>query len=443
MRAQRLACVIAARLRADQRPPQPLGLRPRRAAHAHLPRHGRGRHQPARPVGGGEHGRDPGPHARAPRHQRQGDHGQPAHAAEGDRDGARRRPAADGAASADEAAALHRARHDRLHRAGRRLGGLLEPRRRGQARRRAPGWRRRRPPSGSPAEPRRGDELRRSAAARHDAARAAALRAVLRAAARARASSWCASAGATCTASCAARRWSPPARAERAATTASAWSARSCSRTPPTAPRTRCSSRARPTRLPGFGFANNLRAAARPGELSRPAVGAGHRLDARRAWFDDGTPVPIDTRRVLQRGAGAPRRRRLRPDAAASRSSSTSTASPTTRDRVARPGARRLAGRAAGDDDDPSRLQPARRRLGRPGRRAAGASSSAPAQGLGLPLRSLEIELGPEPGRGGVRRRPMRSPPPTRWCCSATACARRCAAPATTPASSAGRRSRT
>ena len=36
-------------------------------------------------------GADPGPHARTPGHQRQGDHGQPAHAAEGDRDGAGRR----------------------------------------------------------------------------------------------------------------------------------------------------------------------------------------------------------------------------------------------------------------------------------------------------------------------------------------------------------------
>ena len=88
---------LAPGLRAAQGPAQPLGLRPRGAAHPHLPRHGRGRHQPARPVGGGEHGRDPGPHPGAPRHHRQGDHGQPAHPAEGDRDGARRRPAADGA----------------------------------------------------------------------------------------------------------------------------------------------------------------------------------------------------------------------------------------------------------------------------------------------------------------------------------------------------------
>ena len=41
------------------------------------------------------------------------------------------------------------------------------------------------------------------------------------------------------------------------------------------------------------------RAPARPGELSRPALGARHRLDARRAWFEDATPVPIDTRRIL------------------------------------------------------------------------------------------------------------------------------------------------
>ena len=47
----------AARLRAQERPPQRVELQPRRAADAHLPGHGRRRHQPARPVGRGEHGR--------------------------------------------------------------------------------------------------------------------------------------------------------------------------------------------------------------------------------------------------------------------------------------------------------------------------------------------------------------------------------------------------
>ena len=65
------------------------------------------------------------------------------------------------------------------------------------------------------------------------------------------------------------------------------------------------------------------------------------------------------------------------------------------------------------------------------------------AQGLGLPLRSLEIELGPSQVEAVFDADRCARPPPTRWCCSATACARRCAAPATTRASSAGRRSRT
>ncbi len=46
------------------------------------------------------------------------------------------------------------------------------------------------------------------------------------------------------------------------------------------------------------------------------------------ACFDDGSAVPIDTRRVLQAALARLRRRRLRPAAAASRSSSTSTGSP-------------------------------------------------------------------------------------------------------------------
>jgi hypothetical protein len=116
---------------------------------ADLPGHGRGRHQRARPVGGGEHGPHPGPHARAPGHQRQGDHGQPPHAAEGDRDGAgRRHRARRGRRVAGAADA--RAGHGRRHRAGRHLGHLVAGARAGQARRRALD-RAARPPAAQPA----------------------------------------------------------------------------------------------------------------------------------------------------------------------------------------------------------------------------------------------------------------------------------------------------
>ena len=66
------------------------------------------------------------------------------------------------------------------------------------------------------------------------------------------------------------------------------------------------------------------------------------------------------------------------------------------------PAARRVAGRAAVDDDDPSGLQPARRRLGRHGRRAA---AHRPAHRAGArPAAALARDRArPEPGRGGVR----------------------------------------
>ena len=82
------------------------GFNPEEQLHADLPRHGRGRHQPARPVGGGKHGPDPGPHPRAPGHQRQGDHGQPPHAAQGDRDGAGRRQPRPASADPAQAGAM-------------------------------------------------------------------------------------------------------------------------------------------------------------------------------------------------------------------------------------------------------------------------------------------------------------------------------------------------
>ena len=80
--------------------------------------------QRARPVGGGKHGRDPGPHARTPGHQRQGHHGPPAHAAEGDCHRAGRRCAA---VRVDGRRGRHGAwaGHHRLHRAGHRLGTAL------------------------------------------------------------------------------------------------------------------------------------------------------------------------------------------------------------------------------------------------------------------------------------------------------------------------------
>ena len=111
-------------------------------------------------------------------------------------------------------------------------------------------------------------------------------------------------------------------------------------------------------------------AAGRPGELSQPAVGARHRLDARRSrGSTTATPVELDTRRVLQRAlAELPRAGfglrcglevefhiyRIDDDAA-----------------QLDPQQAAWPGRAAGRVDDPPGLQPARRGLGRHGRRAA------------------------------------------------------------------------
>ena len=72
------------------------GFDPHRAGARDLHRHGRG-HQCARPVGLQIHGRDPGPHQRAPRAIGQGDQRLPAHPAPCDRRGVKRRHAADGA----------------------------------------------------------------------------------------------------------------------------------------------------------------------------------------------------------------------------------------------------------------------------------------------------------------------------------------------------------
>ena len=142
MRAQRLACVSLPDYAPQKGRHNHWGFDAEEQRTPHLPRHGRGRHQPARPVGGREHGRDPGPHAGAPRHHRQGDHGQPAHAAEGDRDGAQRRPAADGAGERRRgrppSTAPTRSTASPRPRAGRRTGAA-PPRPSAPAR---PGWRR-------------------------------------------------------------------------------------------------------------------------------------------------------------------------------------------------------------------------------------------------------------------------------------------------------------
>ena len=185
-------------------------------------------------------------------------------------------------------------------------------------------------------------------------------------------------------------------------------------------------------------------AAARPGQLSRPAVGARHRLDARRGLVRGrrrrcrSTPGASCSRRSIASPGG------LRPELRArGRVPHLSPRRSAARCRVARPGARRLAGRAAGDDDDPSRLQPARRRLGR-SRRRAPAHRPAHRRRASACRCLARDRARAEPGRGGVRRRRdaltaadhMVALPQRRD-------ARRCAAPATTPASSAGRRSRT
>ncbi len=180
-------------------------------------------------------------------------------------------------------------------------------------------------------------------------------------------------------------------------------------------------------------------APARPGELSRPALGAGHRLAARRGLVR-GRDAGRD--RHPPRAAArprAPRRRGLRAQVRPRGRVPHLSPGPPRRRPVARSGARRLAGRAARGHDDPSGLQPARRRLGRHGRRAVCASSSAP------PKRSACRSLRSRSSSARARSRrysmpPTRSPRPTTWSRFATACARRCAAPATTRASSAGRR---
>jgi glutamine synthetase len=53
--------------------------------------------------------------------------------------------------------------------------------------------------------------------------------------------------------------------------------------------------------LPGFGFANNLMLLADPGSFRQLPWTAGTGWVQAQPWFQDGTPVELDTRRVLQR----------------------------------------------------------------------------------------------------------------------------------------------
>jgi phenylpropionate dioxygenase-like ring-hydroxylating dioxygenase large terminal subunit len=125
------ATVRAAGLQAANRPAEQLRLQRRRAEDPDLHRHGL-RHQRARPVGDREPGPYPGPHARAPGLQRQGDHRLSPPAALGDRPGDSRREAADvarpGAGGRDS-----RAGDRRRHGSDRGVGGLLEGIRRAPA----------------------------------------------------------------------------------------------------------------------------------------------------------------------------------------------------------------------------------------------------------------------------------------------------------------------
>jgi glutamine synthetase len=143
--------------------------------------------------------------------------------------------------------------------------------------------------------------------------------------------------------------------------------------------------------LPGFGFANNLLLLPDPDSFRQlpwtPATGW---LRAQ-PWFQDGTPVELDTRACCStrwRGSTPPATR----CAAGSRSSSTSTASRTTRRSSTRAGA--WPGLPPAVQPGPPRLQPAGRGwydLAEEPLRIV----QHTAQALGLPLLSLEIELGP------------------------------------------------
>jgi glutamine synthetase len=81
---------------------------------------------------------------------------------------------------------------------------------------------------------------------------------------------------------------------------ASAWSARCCSRTRPTAPPGRCSSPAAPPACPALARATTWCCGPTP-PASRCCPGQGTGWLRAQPFFPDGQPVPLDTRTVLQR----------------------------------------------------------------------------------------------------------------------------------------------
>jgi hypothetical protein len=172
MRAQRLACVTLPDTRRSPRPPRSLGLRCREPALANLPRNGRGRHQPARPVGRREHGavqdRTPSTSARA-KQVIMANRRTLAKAIETVRAGGRPPMAL----AAADAAASDRARHDRLHRPGRTAGRNTGPRPPAPSDRRRRGWRRQAAARRAAPRPRpSGEPARRAGRCRDAAARA-------------------------------------------------------------------------------------------------------------------------------------------------------------------------------------------------------------------------------------------------------------------------------
>jgi len=145
--------------------------------------------------------------------------------------------------------------------------------------------------------------------------------------------------------------------------------------------------------LPGFGFANNLLLLPDPASFRLLPWAPSTGWMRAQAWFEDGTPVPLDTRRVLQQALARLERAgfdlrcglevefhiyRLRSDADPSLDPQRAAwpGEPPSMAMI-HPGYNLLAENWADMADEPLRIV------------------QRTAQGLGLALRSLEIELGP------------------------------------------------
>jgi glutamine synthetase len=155
--------------------------------------------------------------------------------------------------------------------------------------------------------------------------------------------------------------------------------------------------------LPGFAFASNLMLLPDPASFKQLPWAQGTGWLRCQPWFQDGTPVPLDTRRMLQlalaklaAAAGFGMVCGLEVEFHIYRIKDNHTARPG-------PRAGRLARPAARGQHDPPRLQPAGRELDRHGRGAA-AHRAAHRAGAGPAAAVAGDRTGPEPGRGGVRR---------------------------------------